>query len=519
MRVTSMLADIQYQMQQSQQALATATQQVSTSLRVNQLSDDPAASANMVLSLGVSANVDTYTSNISSVTPQMQTADSAMASIVTSLNTAITLGTSGANGTNSAANTQAIASQVQGLLTSIVAKGNTSFQGVYLFGGTENGTPPFVAASTTYTSSVGTAANSLSVGTTASIHGNGTLLTPGSVTTITDAGGTGTFTYTAQAGDTIKNLTDAITQAASAGTVLPSTVSATLDGSGQLVVADSANNLTMSSNDSVLGGMTATNAKTATSTSGSLVEGTTAFVAGNGTAMTAGSITTIGDASTGGTMTFQAKAGDTLANLNAAIGAAVTAGTLSAGTTATINAAGQLSIGTNSATDGIAVNTDDAALGSMSAASSTAVANAYAYVGNSTVNSVQVGESMSVPTNLPGNQLLISGANVIGSLNELITALQSGSATQIGAATTAVSTALNYVSQQRVPLDNTISQLNAENTSLSSETITLKTQQTALVGITLADAATNLSQAELDNSAVLAAAAKIAPQTLLDYLK
>jgi hypothetical protein len=36
MRVTNMLPDIQYQMQQSQQALATATQQVSTGLRVNQ---------------------------------------------------------------------------------------------------------------------------------------------------------------------------------------------------------------------------------------------------------------------------------------------------------------------------------------------------------------------------------------------------------------------------------------------------------------------------------------------------
>ena len=162
---------------------------------------------------------------------------------------------------------------------------------------------------------------------------------------------------------------------------------------------------------------------------------------------------------------------------------------------------------------------NDPVLGTMSAASGTAVANAYAYVGNSSVNSVQVGESMSVPTNLPGNQLLISGANVIGSLNNLITALQSGTSAQIGTATTAVSAALNYLSQQRVPLDNTISQLNAEDSSLSSEKLTLTTQQTALVGINLADAATNLSQAELDNSAVLAAAAKIMPQTLLQYLQ
>jgi flagellin-like hook-associated protein FlgL len=401
MRVTSMLPDVQYQMQQSQQALATATEQVSTGLRVNQLSDDPAASANMVLSLGVSANVDAYTSNISSALPQMQTADASISSMVTSLNTAVTLGTQGATGTNSAANTQAIAAQVAGELTSVISQANTSFQGVFLFGGTESTTPPFVAASTTYTSSKGSIALPL---------------------------------------------------ASSAG-------------------------------------------------------------------LTNGSVTTVSDATTGDTFTFKATGGDTVASLITAIGNAVSAGTLSAGTTATINASGQLSIGTNNAADGIVVSTNDSVLGSMSAASGTAVANAYAYVGNSNVNSVQIGESMSVPTNLPGSQLLISGANVIGSLNGLITALQSGTTAQIGAATTAVYAAVNYVTQRRVPLDNTISQLNAEDTSLSSEKLTLTTQQTALVGISLADAATNLSQATLDNSAVLAAAAKIMPQTLLQYLQ
>ena len=111
MRVANMLPDIQYQMQQSQQALTTATEQVSTGLRVNQLSDDPAASANMVRSLAYSANVDQYTSNVSSVLPQMQSADSAISSIVTSLNTAVTLGTSGASSANLTSNKQVIAGQ------------------------------------------------------------------------------------------------------------------------------------------------------------------------------------------------------------------------------------------------------------------------------------------------------------------------------------------------------------------------------------------------------------------------
>jgi flagellar hook-associated protein 3 FlgL len=154
----------------------------------------------------------------------------------------------------------------------------------------------------------------------------------------------------------------------------------------------------------------------------------------------------------------------------------------------------------------------------MTAAPGTAVANAYAYVGNSSVNQVQVGETMNVASNLSGSALT-GGPNAIGALGNLITALQSGSSTQIGAATTAISAALNYVGQQRVPFDNTISELNNQESYLGQEKVTLTTQQTSLVGISLSDAATNLSQAELTNNAVMAAAAKVIPNTLLDYLK
>jgi len=39
-----------------------------------------------------------------------------------------------------------------------------------------------------------------------------------------------------------------------------------------------------------------------------------------------------------------------------------------------------------------------------------------------------------------------------------------------------------------------------------------------LVGVDMAKAATNLSQAETDNNAALAAAAKVVPNTILSYL-
>src|ERR1700759_5239548 len=94
MRVTTLVPDVEYAEQQSQQNLATTLQQLSTGLRVNQPSDDPTASANMVISLTESANVDQYTTNVSAVTAQLQTADDAIASIITQLNSAISLATS-----------------------------------------------------------------------------------------------------------------------------------------------------------------------------------------------------------------------------------------------------------------------------------------------------------------------------------------------------------------------------------------------------------------------------------------
>jgi flagellin-like hook-associated protein FlgL len=71
----------------------------------------------------------------------------------------------------------------------------------------------------------------------------------------------------------------------------------------------------------------------------------------------------------------------------------------------------------------------------------------------------------------------------------------------------------------RVPFDDTISQLNSQESYLSQETVTLTTNQTALVGVNMANAATNLAQAETDNEATLAAAAKVMPETLLSYLQ
>ena len=145
----------------------------------------------------------------------------------------------------------------------------------------------------------------------------------------------------------------------------------------------------------------------------------------------------------------------------------------------------------------------------------------YTYNGNSGVNKISIGDSLTVQANIPGNTLFTNtNASVLGALSNLKTALESGSSTDIGNATTAITTALNYVTQQHVIYGNTINQLESQETYLASDKVTLTSRETSLVGIDTATAAENLSQAETSNTATLSAAAKLLQQNnLLDYLK
>lgn len=292
----SINAAVTSDIQQSEQALQTAFQQVSTGQRVNQASDDPAAASAYIQLQSQAANVDQYTTNAGSALSQAQLSDSVLTSVVSLLNQAITLGTRGANSTNSAADRQSIATNIEGILTNVVGLANTTFQGVSLFGGTVSGQAAFTA----------------------------------------DA---------------------------------------------------------------------------------------------------------------------------------------------------------------NSATG-------------------------YTYNGNNNVNQISVGDSLTVQANIPGSTLFTSSsASVLGALSDLATALKSGSSAQIGTATTAITTALNYVTSQHAVFGNTINQLTSQETYLSQEKVTLTSRENSLIGIDPATAAENLTQAETSNSSVLAAAAKVIQNSLLSYLQ
>lgn len=117
--------------------------QMSSGKRLNNLSDDPAAVAQLILNEGQTSDVDQYMANVTTVQNSMQVADSTLNSVVTALSQAISLGVQGANGTLTAADQQTIATQVSGIESQVLALANTTYQGTYLFAGTAVTTQPF----------------------------------------------------------------------------------------------------------------------------------------------------------------------------------------------------------------------------------------------------------------------------------------------------------------------------------------------------------------------------------------
>jgi flagellar hook-associated protein 3 FlgL len=296
MRVNPNFApDILNNVWQAQAQQNTDLQELSTGRRVNMPSDDPTAFAADIENQAEQSSNDQYLKNTTSLESQLQTADSALSSVVSSLNQAISLGTQGSNGTLTATQQQALGEQVQSILNQMVQLGNTSYQGTYLFAGTATTTPPFAVDASQ-----------------------------------------------------------------------PSGVS---------------------------------------------------------------------------------------------------------------------------------------------------------YNGNSGVNSVQIADGRSIQTNVPGSQIFLgSGGNVMQSLQQLATALNSGDSTNIVSATAAVNGSLNYVSQQREFYGSAVDELNSNQSLLQQEQVNLQSQDTTLVGADMASVATDLTQATTTHDAALAALAKVIPTSLLDYL-
>jgi len=133
-------------MSAADQAEQTALLQLTTGKRVNVASDDPSAAAREVAISSQSGDCDQFLRSIASISSELQTADSALNSGVTALQRAISLGVEGANGTMSQQDRAALASEVQSISQQMLSIANLSYNGKYVFAGTADSQPPYVAA-------------------------------------------------------------------------------------------------------------------------------------------------------------------------------------------------------------------------------------------------------------------------------------------------------------------------------------------------------------------------------------
>jgi len=144
------------------------------------------------------------------------------------------------------------------------------------------------------------------------------------------------------------------------------------------------------------------------------------------------------------------------------------------------------------------------------------------YNGDDGVNYLTTPNGQSIQLNVPGDQIFTgSGTNsVFSALNNLVADYASGTVdtAQAVSDTTALSTALNYVSQQRVTIDNSITQLTATSDAVSSEETQLTAAQTSLMQADVAQVSTQLSLAETQQTALEDVISQLGSGSLFDKL-
>ena len=128
------------------------------------------------------------------------------------------------------------------------------------------------------------------------------------------------------------------------------------------------------------------------------------------------------------------------------------------------------------------------------------------YNGDENVNYLHTPNGQKIQLNVPGDQVFLgTGSNsVFGALNALIADYSSGTVNTAQAVsdTQALGTALNYVSQQRVTIDNSMTQVTASSDAVSNVQSQLTTAQTNLMQADIPTISTQLSLAETQQTAL-----------------
>ena len=160
------MPDLLAALEQLQQQSATTTLELATGSSINKPSDNPAGAAEVIRLNAESSQSDSFQSSIGSIDGQFSTADSTLSSVVTSLQSALSLGVEAAGGTLSVPDLADVATELTGIQSQLLSLGNTSYQGQYIFAGTATATPfvldPFQPSGVRYTGNADT--NKVTIG-------------------------------------------------------------------------------------------------------------------------------------------------------------------------------------------------------------------------------------------------------------------------------------------------------------------------------------------------------------------
>ena len=143
------IQNLSWSLDQASSTAESLTNELSSGLRVSSLSDDPLAAAQSSQLATAISRDDTFTQTSSTETALLQVTDSTLGEVVTQLTSAISLSVNANNGTNNTANISSVAQQLSGIRDQVLSLANTSYQGGYLFSGSQNITPFTLDTSTT----------------------------------------------------------------------------------------------------------------------------------------------------------------------------------------------------------------------------------------------------------------------------------------------------------------------------------------------------------------------------------
>ena len=206
--------------------------------------------------------------------------------------------------------------------------------------------------------------------------------------------------------------------------------------------------------------------------------------------LTTGSKTTITDSATGGTFVFTAAAGDKVSDLETAVANAVSAGTLSAGTTASISG-GKLVIATTTAGDSLGVTSNDSVLGAFAA--TTAGNN------NSTVFISDGTQTGALNTQINTTISALSSSTLLLNTNSLTS--ESNAATAL----TAINSAISAISAQRGVIGASVNRLTAASTVMTTEVTNLTSASNGILNADVGKTVASMTQYNVLQSTGMAA--------------